>query len=138
MKSRTNQQPGPFTGEELKAVSNHLENDQIRLLFLLLRWTGIRPIDAIDLTWRQISFDQQQIEYVGKKDLRKRIRPIPAELLSALRAEYLRRNPGESEPVLQHANGKPFTGEYLCRSVVALGKRSDVPARPPIPPDICC
>jgi integrase len=54
MKFRTNRQLSPFSGEELRAMQNHTEDD--RLLLLLLRWTGIRPTDAIGLTWGEVSF----------------------------------------------------------------------------------
>jgi len=105
-------------------MRNHAEDD--RLLFLLLTQTGLRASDAIHLTWREVSLDQQQIEYVQHKSPRKIILPIQAEILSALRTEHQRRNPRQNEPVLQHSNGKPFTREYLCRRIMALGGRSGV------------
>jgi integrase len=98
----SNRQPRPFTRAEVEAMHN-AEDD--RLLFLLLRWTGLRPSEAMGLTWGEVSFDRQQIEYVEHKSPRKRIRWIPTELLSALRAEHQRRNPQQNEPVLQNANG---------------------------------
>lgn len=124
MESKTNRQLEPFTREELAAMRNHSEDD--RLLFLLLTSTGIRASDAIGLTWGEVFLDRQQIEYVEHKSPRRTILPIHAELLSVLSAEHQRRNPRQNEPVLQHSNGKPFTREYLCRRIVALGRRSGV------------
>ena len=51
---------------------------------------------------------------------------IPAELLSELRREHQRRNPQQNEPVLQNANGKPFTRDQLSGRIVRLGRRSGV------------
>ncbi len=124
MKSQTKRQISPFTSGELEAMRNQAEDDL--LLFLLLRWTGLRAIDAVDLTWREVSLDQQQIEHVGGKNLSKAILPIHAELWSAFRAEYQRCNPRQDDPVLQHSDGKPFTRGYLCRRITALGRRSGV------------
>ena len=124
MESKTNRQLGPFTSEELEAMGNHAEDDG--LLFSLRRWTGLRASTAIGLTWGEVSLDRQQIEYVEHKSPRRIILPIPAELLSVLSAEHQRRNPRRNEPVLQHSNGKPFTREYLCRRIVALGRRSGI------------
>jgi integrase len=126
LKFDTNLRLNSFTGKELDAMRSHSEGD--RLLFLLLRWTGLRASDAIGLTWGDLSLDQRQIEYVQHKNPRKRkLRPIHDELLSALRTEHQRRNPRQNEHVLQDANGKPFTREYVRRRIMAIGRRSGVP-----------
>jgi integrase len=125
LKSHTNLQLSSFTGKELDAMRSHSEDD--RLLFLLLRWTGLRASDAIGLTWGDVFLDQRQIEYVQHKNPRKRnLRPIHDELLSVLRTEHQRRNPRQNEHVLQDANGKPFTREFVRRRIMAIGRRSGV------------
>jgi integrase len=124
MKSKTNRQLRVFTGQELEALRDHAEGD--RLVFLLLTRTGLRTIDAIELNWGGVDLAGMKIEHVGKKNCLRTILPIHAELLAELRMEHQRRNRRQNEPVLQHANGKPFTREFLRRRIRALGKRSGV------------
>jgi len=124
LKPHTNLQLSSFTGKELDAMESHSEDD--RLLFLLLRWTGLRVSDAIGLTWGDVFLDQRQIEYAQHKNPRKRKLPIHDELLSVLRTEHQCRNPRQHEHVLQDANGKPFTREYVRRRIIAIGRRSGV------------
>jgi integrase len=68
-------------------MQNHAENDL--LLFLLLRWTGLRPTDALMLRWEEINFGRRQIEHVTSKTSTKLILPIHIELLAALERESI-------------------------------------------------
>jgi integrase len=115
---------GPFAGDELRAMQNHAENDL--LLFLLLRWTGLRTSDALMLRWEEVNFDRGQIEHVVSKEPKKLILPIHTELLAALEGEHQQRSPQPTEPVLLNSKGEHFTQFQVHGRIAALGKRAGV------------
>jgi integrase len=114
----------PFTADELRAMRDHADCD--RLLFLLLRWTGLRCSDAIKLTWFDVDLERKTIECVTKKNHKILILPINPELLCALQAEHQRRNPPGNEPVLLDTNGKSLTERGFRDRIVRLGLRAGV------------
>lgn len=96
-------------------------------MFLLLRWTGLRGIDAVKLTWAEVHFENGEIERVTRKRRKKVILPIYTELLFALEAEHGRLKLDPSSHVLTN----PPTGTAMSRSrlyerMLALGKRAGV------------
>jgi site-specific recombinase XerD len=102
--------------------------------FWLLRWTGLRPRDAIDLSWQEVSLDRRVIERLCHKNNKRVSIPILEDenLLVALDAERKRRNPLPSEPVLLHpATGRAFTYPQLWALIVDLGKRAGIPDASP-------
>src|ERR1035438_1023576 len=110
----------PFTVDELRAMQNHAENDL--LLFLLLRWTGLRTSDALMLRWKEVSFDGRLIEHVVSKDRKKLILPLHAELLAALEKAHQQRSPQPTEPILLNGRGEHFTHWQVLGRIAALGK----------------
>ena len=56
----------PFTAGDLSHLRDHAGDDQ--LIFLLLRWTGLRGSDAVSLTWREVHFDRKEIERIEDGD----------------------------------------------------------------------
>jgi integrase len=95
------------------------------LVFLTLRWTGLRGSDAVKLTWQEVSFDKKEIERVTQKWRKKVVLPMNLEMLFALEAEHARRNPGLKDRVLINpATNRPLTRPGLYRRVLALGKRA--------------
>jgi integrase len=142
----------PYTEDELRAMRNHLR-EQDWFLFLLLRWTGFRSSDAVTLLWREVDLDREVIEHVCKKNRKKVTIPISDELLNAFKKEHERRRPRPNEPVLSMAElealkrdsgprlfafkaditDEPLSnsellslGKQVYRFVVALGKRAGV------------
>ena len=57
------------------------------LMFLLLRWTGLRGVDAVKLTWSEVHLDQREIERVAQKRKKRVILPLHAELVFKMPSE---------------------------------------------------
>jgi integrase len=62
-KTRRTKQPDPFSQSEIKAILQafHGTNDYYLVMFLLL--TGCRPSEALALTWDNVNFNEQFIEF---------------------------------------------------------------------------
>jgi len=115
----------PFDGNELKKLRASAGADL--LVFLVLRWTGLRGSDAVKLTWQEVSFESKEIERVTQKRRKKVVLPINVELLFALEAECERRKPESKDRVLTNpATNRPLTRPGLYRRLLALGKRAGV------------
>jgi len=127
-----NQEKGaqPFSGNDLSKLREHVGQDL--LTFLLLRWTALRGSDAVRLAWDEVHFDRKEIERVTQKRKKRVILPIYSELLFVLEAEYERRRPQPSDPVLINpATDKPLTRPRLYQRMLALGRRAGVPSAHP-------
>ncbi len=115
----------PFTADELSRLRDKAGDDL--LMFLLLRWTGLRGGDAVALTWSEIHFERKEIERVTQKRRKRVILPIQAELLFAVEAERDKRNPNPADRVLINpATGEPMTRPRLYERMLALGRRAGV------------
>jgi integrase len=115
----------PFSAEEIAKLRLSVGPDL--LAFLLLRWTGLRGGDAVNITWGEIHFDRREIERVTQKRKKRVILPLPCELLFTLEAEFSRRRPVLSAPVLLNpTTGQTMTRPGLYRRMLALGKRAGV------------
>jgi integrase len=115
----------PFTGDELKKL--RLEAGEDLFAFLLLRHTGFRGSDVVQLTWAEIHFDRREIERCTQKRRKLVVMPIHTELLFALESEYARRNPQPHERVLLNPNtGQPLRRPRLYAKVQSLGARAGV------------
>ena len=115
----------PFTAAELSHLREHVGEDL--LAFLLLRWTGFRGSDAISLSWKEVNFNQKEIERVTQKRRKRVVVPIQVELLFALEAERESRKPHASDRVLLNpSTGNPLTRPRLYQRMLALGKRAGV------------
>jgi integrase len=116
----------PFDGNALNKLRKFAGPDM--LIFLLLRWTALRGSDAVNLTWREVSFERKEIERLTQKRRKKVIVPLNKELLFALEVEQELRNPNPADRVLINpATGRPMTRPRLYQRMVALGKRAGVP-----------
>jgi integrase len=119
----------PFTGDDLLKLRQHAGCDL--LAFLLLRWTGLRGGDAVDLRWREIDFDGRKIERVTLKRRKLVTIPIHLELFHALEWERDRRNPQPTDLVLLNPSKKaldaPLSRPRLYERMLALGRRAGVP-----------
>jgi integrase len=120
----------PFSAAELSRLRDHSGDDS--LSFLLLRWTGFRGSDGVALTWEEVHFESKEIERVTQKRKKKVVLPIHTELLFALEANFIRRNPQPTDRVLLNpATGRPLTRPRLYQRMLGVGKRAGVPdARP--------
>jgi integrase len=115
----------PFNGNELTRL-RAIAGDDL-LIFLVLRWTGLRGSDAVKFTWQEVSFESKEIERVTQKRRKKVVLPINLELLFALEAEHARRKPQPKDRVLINpATNRPLTRPGLYRRILALGKRAGV------------
>jgi integrase len=115
----------PFTAAQLSKMREQTGPDL--LMFLLLRWTGLRGVDAVKLTWSEVHFDRTEIERVTQKRKKRVILPMHTELLFALEAERERLKPLPSAHVLLNpATGTRMTRPRLYQRMLALGKRAGV------------
>lgn len=115
----------PFTAKELAKLREHADED--RLIFLLLRHTGLRGGDAVALTWAEVDLKGKRIDRVTEKRLKRVIVPLHPELQFALEAELEERKPQPNEVVLLNpATGQPLTRPRLYTRMRALGKRAKV------------
>lgn len=97
------------------------------LVFLLLRWTGLRGSDAVAVSWREVHFKEKEIERLTQKGKKRVILPIHRELLFALRIEYQQRSPAPYECVLlSPLTRKPLSRPRLYERMLALGRRAGV------------
>jgi len=115
----------PFTAAQLSKMREQAGPDL--LMFLLLRWTGLRGVDAVKLTWSEVKLDQKEIERVTQKRRKRVMLPMHTELLFALEAEHEKLNPEPSAQVLLNpATGTPMNRPRLYTRMLALGKRAGV------------
>jgi integrase len=96
-------------------------------MLLLVRWTGLRGVDAVKLTWAEIDSYRKEIERITQKRKKKVIVAIHPELLFALETEYERRRPELSDVLLNPNTGTVMTRPRLYQRMVALGRRAGVP-----------
>jgi integrase len=115
----------PFKAEELAKMRDKAGPDL--LAFLLLRWTGLRGVDAVKLTWGEIDFDRKEIERVTQKRRKRVILPMHTELMFALEAEHARRKPESTDTVLVNpATAAPMTRPRLYYRMLSLGNCAGV------------
>jgi integrase len=116
----------PFNGDKIKRMRQHADEDL--LAFLLLRHTGFRGSDAVQLTWSEVRFDSREIERITQKRRKLVVLPVHTELLFALETEYARRNPRPDERVLLNPNtGHALRRPRLYARIQSLGVRAGVP-----------
>jgi integrase len=121
----------PFEPEELNLLREHAKDDW--LIFMVLRWTGLRESDAASLKWEEIDLNNRKIRKYTKKSQYKKqaIIGIDKELLHVLQKERETRNPQPGDRVLQHPKvGKSVNENYLQCRIRKLGERAGVKASP--------
>jgi integrase len=91
--------PQTYSAEELKAFFASLKDKHLRIIFELLLKTGLREREAVFLFWENIDLVQGVLKVRSKPDLGFRIKdaeerdiPIPADLLTRLKA-YRKQHP---------------------------------------------
>jgi integrase len=115
----------PFKAPELARLRDAAGPDL--LIFLLLRWTGMRGSDVVGLQWGEIDWESREINRLTLKRRKRVIVPIHQELLFALEVERDRRNPQvEDRLLLNPSTGKPLTRPRLYERMLALGRRAGV------------
>lgn len=115
----------PFTAAQLSKLREKAGPDL--LAFLLLRWTGLRGVDAAKLAWQGVHFDRKEIEQVTQKCKKKVILPIHTELLFALETEHERLKPQPGDRVLTNPHTDAvMTRPRLYQRMLSLGKRAGV------------
>jgi integrase len=115
----------PYAADELSQMRRQSGSDL--LAFLLLRWTGLRGSDVVNLTWSDVHLNKKEIERITQKRRKKVMLPIHSELLFALEIEHDQRNPGPNDTVLLNpATGQAMTRPRLYQRIQALGGRAGV------------
>jgi integrase len=115
----------PFAAAQLSKMREQAGPDL--LMFLLLRWTGFRGVDAVNVTWSEVHLDRKEIERITQKRKKRVILPMHSELLFALETEFERLKPEPSAHVLINpATGTQMTRPRLYQRMLALGKRAGV------------
>lgn len=115
----------PFTPAELAKLRQHAGADLD--LLILLRWTGLRGSDLVDLRWSSVNWETLEIHRRTKKRGKHVVIPMQDEL-----GESLKRLCAERKPELSdHIALNPKTKRSMPRSVlynrmVALGVRAGV------------
>jgi integrase len=119
----------PLTAEELVKLRKSAGEDLF--MFLLLRWTGLRGSDALNLRWENVRFDRGtngEIEVLTQKRSKIAIIPLSSELHNALDDLHNERKPRKEDQVLHNPEkGRPFTSRArLYERTKAMGIRAGV------------
>jgi integrase len=100
----------PFKADELTKLREAAGSDLFMLL--LLRWTGLRGSDAVNLKWDNVHFDRGvngEIEVLTQKRTKIAIIPLSTELRNALENARRERKAGKDDQVLLNPEtGEPF------------------------------
>ena len=127
----------PFLPEEIKRMEAVLVDEKNGIndtfAFTLLRWTGLRKGDAVDLRWREINgVISRTTQKSRTKNKKTAVIPIRPELRAALDAERRRQgNPAPDAHVLlnRRNNDKPYVNKDVFGVHIRdLGKRAGVDA----------
>lgn len=78
----------PMKPEHFEAAIAHVKNQNLRAMYLLLRWTGIRPKSARELLWSEVLDDQRMFVKKSTAKTRASLAPmyVPDEAASEIRA----------------------------------------------------
>jgi integrase len=109
-------EPEPFTEDELQKMDEAAEGE-IRLIYLLFRWTGLRVSDVAALPWGAINLDKRTLTWLTQK--RKKLVCIP--LSEELTAELKWNRAGADEKIIPGA-----TRARLYTAIKALGVKAGV------------
>lgn len=127
-----------FTGDELAAIRQAAvyKNSRKQTIddtptFLLLRWSGLRVSDSVQLQWKHIHFGRGtngEIEILTQKRSKVAIIPLSTELRENLESLRSQRKPSNEDHVLLNPEtGKAFADRaILSRRVIELCDRAGV------------
>jgi integrase len=116
----------PFTHEELTRL-RHFAGEDL-LAFLVLRHTGLRGFDATDLRWADLDLKDRMLSRLTHKRGKQVWIPLHPELLFALEAGFVRRQPKPDDHVLLNPETKkPMSRPRLYERMLALGRRGSYP-----------
>jgi integrase len=117
----------PFLAQEIASLREHAGQDLF--MFLLLRWTGLRGSDAVNLQWRNVHLDRGQngeIEVLTQKRSKTAIIPLSTELRNALEEIKGKQKP-EDFVLYNPETNQPFSNrKRLYERTKALGERAKV------------
>jgi integrase len=109
-------EPEPFTAAELQLMDDAAEGET-RLVYLLMRWTGLRVSDVAALPWGAVNFDKRTLTWLTQK--RKKLVCIP--LSNELMAELEKYRGADGERIIPGA-----TRAKLYTMIKALGEKAGV------------
>ena len=110
----------PFSPEELERLeANLIEED--RLPYFLLRWTGLRGSDAVDVKWSSINWEDKTLTWKTKKRRKWVVVPLRTDLFELLRNKYITRNEDDPDLILSYISKRT-----LYYMILSLGKRANV------------
>jgi integrase len=128
----------PFTGEELAALrrASRYKNSRKETIddtpaFLLLRWSGLRVSDAVQLQWKHVHFGRGtngEIEILTQKRSKVAIVPLSSELRENLETLHSERKPSSEDRVLWNPETDvPYADRaILTRRAIALCERAGI------------
>jgi integrase len=108
----------PFTDEDMDRMTA-CATDKEQFAITLLRWTGLRGSDAVDLKWSEVNFNSEEIRRTMLKTGKEVVIPVQAYLV-----RWLMREKMDEGFVL---DGVASTRTQLYNLVRALGDRAKVP-----------
>lgn len=115
----------PFKAEELVRLREQAGADL--LIFLVLRWTGLRGSDVVRLQWAEVDLQSRTITRLTLKRKKRVVIPMHLELCFALESESQQHSPAPEDLVLLNpGTGAPLTRPRLYERIRALGKRAKV------------
>jgi integrase len=119
----------PFSAQELVELRKAAGEDL--LTFLVLRHTGLRGGDAVDLRWQEIEHQGDWktggLDRITQKRRKRVWFALHPELLFALEREYHRQSPQPAARVLLNpSTGKTLSRPRLYERMKALGRRAGV------------
>jgi site-specific recombinase XerD len=118
----------PFDAEELRKLRTNTEAED-RLLYTLLRWTGLRKSDVVRLRFENIDLQAQEIRIHTMKSRFKKEAIITMKgqyLLPELQLQADARSPLPSDFVLLNDKGEQLNESGVTYLLTKLGKRAGV------------
>jgi integrase len=109
-------EPEPFTAAELQLMDDAAEGET-RLVYLLMRWTGLRVSDVAALTWSAVDLEKRTLTWLTQK--RKKLVCVP--LSEELTAELEKYRGADGEKIVPGA-----TRARLYTMIKALGEKAGV------------
>jgi site-specific recombinase XerD len=115
----------PYKAEELARLRDKAGPDL--LILLVLRWTGLRGSDVVQLRWTEVDLQTGEITRLTLKRKKRVVIPMHTELRFALETEFQQRSPSAEDLVLLNpGTGQSLTRPRLYERIRALGKRANV------------
>jgi len=108
--------PVVLTEEQVMAIFSHVNNIKHKLALMLIYSSGLRISEAINLTWKDINFEDHKIHIKGAKGKKDRVVMLAYVLVEKLK-QYKEMFPSEGFVFEGQIKGQPYTASSI-RSVM--------------------